>query len=208
MFKVLNPFHTDKAYCSQPVHVDIITEDNVQYFDKDGFELTALEKEYYKANSFDQYFTNCLNHTLWQEPWIQLDRSCNFILDHSIILHRCSFTDEALDQLKGKVKDIPRLAYLIQTPSKWGVDFSLDYVDEKCKLTEVIHIEIDTKHYHEFLQIKEEFENFVLTTDWEHVYMYLDQHRNEWERLVGFEQNDWKARHLGFKKAEITLKAI
>jgi hypothetical protein len=189
------------------VQEHLITEDNIRYFDKDGFELTKLEQEFYVCNEFKDRLNTCLNHLCWQEQWFEIE-SDNFVLDHSIVLHRCSFIDEAREQLLRNIKKVPRVSYLLQTPSKWGLDLSLDFIDNNGLLTEVIHIEFDTKTYHEFLQLKEEFENFILSTDWYHVYRYLDRHRNEWESLVGFEQNDWKAKHLGFKKAEVTHKAI
>jgi len=207
MFRLLNPFHTEYAYCSRPLQANLITNDSVQYYDKDGFELTKLEQEYYFVNGFEPFLNTCLNHRCWQEPWFEVD-SENFLLDHSLILHRCSFIDEAREQLISNQKKCSKLVYLLHATSKWGLDFNLDFVDNSGKLTEVLHIEIDTKTYHEFLQHKKELEYFILSTDWENVYKFLDRHRNEWECLAGFEQNDWKARQLGFKKAEVTHKAI
>lgn len=207
MFRLLNPYHTEYNKCKKQVQEHLITVDNIRYFDKDGFELTKLEQEFYVCNEFKDRLNTCLNHLCWQEQQFEIE-SDNFVLDHSIVLHRCSFIDEAREQLLRNIKKVPRVSYLLQTPSKWGLDLSLDFIDNNGLLTEVIHIEFDTKTYHEFLQLKEEFENFILSTDWYHVYRYLDRHRNEWESLVGFEQNDWKAKHLGFKKAEVTHKAI
>lgn len=207
MFRSLSPFTTDDTICTEDISDLYLEEQNAFYYDKDGFELTKLELEYYKINGYGNYLANCLNHTCWQEPWFEL-KDPNFILDHSLVLHRCSFAGKAKEQLKKFSKKISRLSYLLQSPSKWGLDFSLDYIDNDGMLTEVIHIELDFKNYHDFLKQKEELENFVFTTDWKHVYKFLDRHRNEWECLVGFDQNDWKARQLGFKKAEITHKAI
>lgn len=207
MFRLLNPYHTEHTLCTEKVHSSFLDTKNVWYYDKDGFELTKLEQEFYKVSGFGIFLNDCLNHCCWQEPWFELSDN-NFILDHSLVLHRCSFTGDARQQLLESVKKVPRLSYLLKSLSKWGLDFNLDYIDNEGKLTEVIHIEVDMKNYHDFLQRKEELENFVLSTDWKHVYKFLDLNRNKWECLVGFEQNDWKARQLGFKKAEITHKAI
>lgn len=208
MLRLLSPFITRDAVCTQPVDSKLVREDSIFFYDKDGFELTHLEQEYYYASGFEQFMTSCLNHYCWQEQWFELEIPNGFVLDHSIVLHRCSFEGEAKKQLISHSKMIPKLAYLLRCPSKWGLDFNLDFIDNEGKLTEVIHIEIDTKVYHDFLQLKEELENIILTTDWKHVFMFLDQHREKWESLEGFDQNDWKARQLGFKKAEFTQKAI
>jgi len=207
MFRLLNPFLTETPVCFEEVSEEKFTEHNVLYYDKDGFELTLLEQEFYYSSGYRRFMTNCLNHSCWQQPWMEISHN-NFILDHALILHRCAFIDKAKEQLVKFLKKIPRLAYLLKCPVKWGLDLSLDFVDNNGNLTEVIHIEIDTKHYHEFLSQKEKLQTLVLSTDWEHFYKFLDQHRKKWDRLEGFDQNNWKARHLGFKKAESTLKAI
>ena len=179
MFRLLSPFIARTPECSVQISSKLITEDSISFYDKDGFELTPLEREYYFANGFKQHMSSCLNHYCWQEQWFELESKSNFVLDHCIILHRCSFTGEAREQLTYKAKKIAKLAYLLQCPSKWGLDFNLDYIDNNGLLTEVMHIEIDTKNYHDFLQQKEKLENFILSTDWKHAYKFLDQHRTE-----------------------------
>ena len=208
MLKLLNPTVLEFPLCTETVSQELLSNSNCMFYDKDGFELTTLEKEYYSTNGYNNCLKNFLNHTCFQEQWFELTTNDNFILDHSLILHRCSFKGDAKEQLKDSLKKLPRLSYLLQCPTKWGLDFSLDYVNNNGELVEVLHIEYDTKSYNEFLNYKLYFESFVLTTDWNYFANFLFNKKEEWIYLVGFEQNNWKARQLGFKQAEITHKSI
>jgi len=208
MLKLLNPTIIEFPFCTEKVPQELLNNDNCLFYDKDGFELTSLEKEYYSVSGFRDYLKNFLNHICFQEQWFELRTNKNFILDHSLILHRCSFKGDAKQQLQDNLKKLPKLSYLLQCPTKWGLDFSLDYVSNNGELVEVLHIEYDTKSYNEFLNYKLYFENFVQTTDWNYFANFLLKKKNEWAHLVGFDQNNWKARQLGFKQAEITHKSI
>jgi len=208
MLKLLKPTIIMYPSCTIKVPSESLNNSKCLFYDKDGFELTDLEKEYYSFNGYSNYLKNYLNHVCFQEQWFELEPNSNFILDHSLILHRCSFKGEAREQLIHNLKQLPKLSYLLQCPSKWGLDFSLDYVSEEGELVEVLHIEYDTKLYDEFITYKLYFESFVLNTDWDNFTKFLFNKKDEWINLVGFEQNNWKARQLGFKQAETTHKSI
>lgn len=207
MFKFLEPFHTEDSTCSKPVDSFYLCNDYIEYYDKDGFELTELERHYYFTNGWGNHLNKILNHDSWQQPWFELQDS-NFILDHCMVLQRCDFTGEAREQLQAIVPSVPKLVYLLRCPKKWGLDFNLDFISTEGDLIEVLHIEFDTLIYEEFLKLKEKLEYFILSTDWNHSVKYLQSSRDKWEHLKGFAQNDWKARQLGFDRAEVTLKAI
>ena len=205
MFKNLYPVVLKNLVCTTPISEHFLIS-SADYYDKDGFELTDLELVYYKVNNFDTFLNDCLNHYCIQEQWYELDHPY-FTLEHSLILHRCSFGGEARKQLEDYKYVNPKASYLLQGEAKWGLDFSLDHIYNG-KVTEVLHIEQDTRSYDQFLEMKDGFEVFVQNTDWEDFYKFLNSHRDEWESLIGFEQNDWKARKIGFKKAEVTQKSI
>lgn len=207
MFKLNESYLHKTPYCSKPVDEKEIRFNNYQHFDKDGFELTPLERMYYAEMGFHRHFTDCLYHTCWQQDWFKQVEHINLNLDHSLVLHRCSYIDEAEDQLKHFVKSQPKLILFLNSKAKWGLDFALDYYDEK-GCTEVMHIENDYREFDEFMEDKVRLEKLVFDTDWVDVYKTLDRRRDEWEHLIGYDQNDWKSTLIGFNKAEITHKAV
>ena len=71
-----------------------------------------------------------------------------------------------------------------------------------------MHIENDYREFDEFMEDKVRLEKLVFDTDWVDVYKTLDRRRDEWEHLIGYDQNDWKSTLIGFNKAEITHKAV
>lgn len=210
MFTVIDIEVARNPTCTQTINARHLSTESVKYFDKDGFELTPLEQLYYSASGYQNKIgSGCLYHTCWQEPWFNLERDSNFLIDHTMILHRCDFTEDALVQLYKYNKKLPQLNYLINCKKKWGLDFSLDYTDvDNNKIYEIIHIEQDTDNYDEFIELKTNFEEFVLTTDWSHATKVLLKQRDKWLPLEGMARNDWKANFFGYNQAEVTLKSI
>ena len=192
--------------CNREVAAVRLFSKSIDYFDKDGFELTELEREYYFVNGYK--LDNTLNHRCYQQPWFSLDKDTdNFYLDHCTILHRCDYTEDAYRQLLLFQPKLPKLTYLIQCKQKWGVDFCLDYFTGE-EMYEVIHIESDFFTLEECTAYKENIEKFVLATDWKDAAKRLIAKKDHWSSLIGFAQNDWKARFFGFPKAELTHKAL
>lgn len=192
--------------CNKEVAAVRLFSKSVDYFDKDRFELTELECEYYFVNGYN--ISNTLNHRGYQQPWLVLnDINDDFYLDHSTVFHRCNYTEDAYRQLLLFQPKLPKLTYLIQCKQKWGVDFCLDYFTGE-EMHEVIHIESDFFTLEECTAYKENIEKFVLATDWKDAAKRLIAKKDHWSSLIGFAQNDWKARFFGFPKAELTHKAL
>lgn len=192
--------------CNRPTTDFRLFSKPVDYYDKDGFELTELEQEYYTTNGY-AISGNILNHPSYQQPWFIKEGNQNLFLDHSIVLHRCDFTERAREQLVQFQPTLPKLTYLLQCKKKWGLDFCLDYFDGSY-MYEVIHIETDFFTLEECTAYKENIEKFVLATDWEDAAKRLIAKKDQWYSLIGFAQNDWKAKFFGFPKAELTHKAF
>lgn len=179
-----------------------ITDDLVKYFDNDGFELTILEQNYYRANGIT--LSNIQNHTGDQREWFVFDNDV-LRIDHSTILHRRSFDGEARAQIEAHVDKIPQLHKLLNLKPKWGLDFALEYYGEG-KFIEVLHFEMDYRSYDDAMLAKRWFENKITNTDWNSFVSFLKGSEHEWTYLRGMEQNDWKARAWGLFKAEETYK--
>jgi len=183
---------------------DVITEQYIRYFDNDGFELSFLEQEYYRENQVP--IDNILNHFCNQKEWIKCSGEV-FKVDHSMILQRWEFVEEAKKQLENKKNFFPQLNKYLRLNSKWGLDFSLEYYKEDIAL-EVLHIETDYSNYYDALEAKDFFERKIQSTDWDDFTKNIIKNKTDWQHLQGMDQNDWKAVYWGLDRAENTLKAF
>lgn len=188
---------------------DNLSVEDFRYYDKDGFELNIAEQKFYAAmgHPIDSL---CLNHRCYQEDWFRLERTdLGLILDHSTIMHRCSYTGAAADQLQSLKKDIPTAGYLLNTKIKWGFDFALDAVAKDGTVFEVLHIEFDSMDYEYFKTRMILMEYAIRHTDWPDAADRIWSERPQWQYLKGFAQNDWKAEYLlGWAKCEYTEKSV
>ena len=192
--------------CTKPLAFTPNRED-FRYYDKDGFELCQAELRYYEleGHPVDQPI---LNHRLWQEEWLTIDHP-RLLLDHAMILHRCSFEDQAREQLETIKPKIPQADLLLRTRQQWGWDFDMDYVRDDGEMFEVLHVECDFNDFNEFRDKLYEFEDRINRMDFEDSARRIWRARDEWQHLKGFTQNDWKAKYLlGWDKSEYTEKAV
>lgn len=195
---VILPRH---AVCDQPV--DGLTSADFLYFDKDGFELSKAEQKFYRAMNYP-IDNPILNHTCWQEDWIV----GSDLIDHAMLLCRCSYQGEAREQIKEWKPKAPFADYLLQTRARWGFDFALDAVRDDT-IFEVIHIEVDSYDYDHFCEMKDKVETCLLNMDWENAADQIWNNKSKWINLKGFDQNHWKANNLlGWNKAEYTEKTF
>lgn len=204
MLKDLGYSFDQTLSCTHPLNFDFFRDETVSCFDNDGFELSLLEQFYYKRNDFPLY--NFLNHTCFQVKWFNMNDD-NFVLDHSLMLERKSFSGEAKKQIQHYSKKFPQLLKYLKLKPKWGIDFALEYYKDDTYI-EVLHIEYDYNDYDEAVKAKDNFQSKLLETDWNDFLTSLIRKKEEWANLQGFEQNDYKARYWGLPKAEITLKSF
>ena len=204
MLRVSDSNFTSELHLKRKTNPLNFYEDNLQYFDNDGFELNGLELSYYKDNGVG--ITDCLNHPADQKQWFICEDK-NFKIDHSILLQRWDFADYAREQLLDYKNQFPQLNKYLKLKHKWGFDFSLEYYNGD-DVIEVLHIENDFKSYELALEAKKRVETKILNTDWINFVNNLKRKKSDWEYLPAMAQNDWKASYWGFKKAEITYKAF
>lgn len=180
------------------------TEENIRYFDNDGFELTGLEKAFYCASGI--VVDNCLNHSSDSKEWFICSDE-KFKIDHSVLLQRWEFVDEAYDQLVSLKNQFPQLNKYLKLKAKWGYDFALEYYDDD-EVLEVLHIENDFRTYSLALESRGHVERMILSTDWNDFVKSLNRKKEVWINLPAMQQNDWKAVHWGLNRAETTFKAF
>lgn len=204
MFKVLDTGFNECLEFLDPVSEDVFNRHNVTYFDSDGFELSGLEIESCKTNGIE--LSSILNHKSECVDWI-VGGNENLIIDHCCLLHRRKYSGDALDQIVSKASQLPQLTKYARLVPKWGLDFALEYYNGS-EAIEVMHIENDYRSLDEAFLAKEKLEKKILSTDWYEFSKYLIKHKEWWNGLQGFEQNNWKSAQWGLVKAENTVKAF
>lgn len=207
MFTIVPSTFNSTLHLSKPIHPKTIADRNlVRFFDKDGFELTPLEREYYRANGIK--LTYFLENLAAHKPWIKLTQQHPTVfLDHSMLLERYQFEGDAAKQLEIASTNHVELWKLLSVRRKWGIDFSVDYITYGC-VTDVFHVEFDSQNLDQLYEVKEVVEKIVLNTDWVDAGEQIRSKHEQWRHYEGKEQQNWKARYFGFDTAEILCKTF
>jgi len=200
MFELQCNKHPDFAWITKPID-DRLMYDSMQFFDKDGYELNKIEQHFYAANNVDiseKHLYHTANHLTWFKQTQDIKHGP--ILDHSLINTRWAYGGEARSQIRHHTEHNSLLNKLLTIKPKWGLDFSLDWVDNEVCF-ELFHIELDRFDRDEVIEYKEKAEAIVLNTDWIDAGQLVKEKRDEWQNLSSDDQSDWKARYFGWHRA-------
>ena len=88
---------------------------------------------------------------------------------------------------------------------KWGLDFSMDYVDRTGNAFEILHWEYDSFDYEEICVVKEFAELKIQSIDWADAAKNLIKYKDEWHSLDFFAQSDWKCNYFGIPKERFKM---
>ena len=193
---------------TKPVPEDLLLDDImctskcVKSFDQNGYDLCLLEQLYAQPNmdpvtEFTHYrgFRTCI-----LKPWFtQNEKLSGYVLNHSMLLERKGYGGEALEQLNKYAKSNPLLYKLINYKTKWGLDLSIDYVDESGDCFEVFHYEYDSFDFNKINKIKETVEQLVSNTNFDEVVIDLKNKKSEWFNLEFFAQSEWKTNYFNLE---------
>jgi len=165
-----------KSFWYNPIPDELVDEkfiksvDSTKYFDQNGYDLCPLEQLYAQYNS-DVNVTKYRNVRISiHKPWFyQEDKLSGYVLNHSMLLERKGYDGLALEQLRDWSRVNPLLYRLINYKSKWGLDFSLDYVDTLNECMEVLHYEYDSFDINEINLVKTKFENKIITCNFDEI---------------------------------------
>jgi len=165
----------------------------IKYFDQNGYDLTPIEQLYATYNcDINLTLYKGIKSCIYKEWFIQNDKYEGYILNHSMLLERKGYYNKALEQLKSFSLMNPLLYKLINYKTKWGVDLSIDYVDKKSNVMELLHYEYDSFNINKIKNIKTNVENIILNSNLDIISQDLLQKKNEWYNLEFFEQSKYK----------------
>jgi hypothetical protein len=198
----LHPRFTDNPYLTTPIERRLVETLPFKDFDKDGYEIpTPLEYLHYEANGVElnreiQY------HIAPVQEWYKDTESSehNLVLDHCMLLTRYAFVGAAREQIVEISQQRPILQKLLNIKPKWGIDFSLDFINRDIVM-EVIHIEQDFDNLESAQAAKERLENIIDNTDWYDGAVSLWKRRDEWINLSSDDHSDYKAQFFGWERA-------
>jgi hypothetical protein len=170
------------------------TPDDLNLFDQNGYDLTVLEQHFVVSNcKTHRQHRHCL-----KKEWLtQTAKIEGAVLNHSLLFERKGYTGEALDQLRHWAKELPLVHKVIAIRPKWGLDFSMDYVDRSGNAFEVLHWEYDGFDYDEVQSQKLQVQDKLITIDWDDAGCRLLAHKDQWHHLDFFAQSEWKCKYFG-----------
>lgn len=197
------------GYWDKPVEkiVFIPTAEDVALFDQNGYDLTDLEKHYAYSN-----WTKPKKHrehrVALKQPWfIQEHTIEGSVLNHSLLFERKGYTGAALEELQYWAKTLPLIHKVIALRPKWGLDFSMDYVDQQGNAFEVLHWEWDSFNYDEIESVRKTIEPVLSAIDWQDAGRQILAHKDSWHHLDFFAQSRWKCEYFGIPEERFKMVA-
>ena len=169
-------------------------------FDQNGYKMTDIEVLYCNKNFPDlcsKYRPHFDETSCFADWFTQPFKKKGAILNHSWLFQRKGFGDEAYKEVAKLARRHPILHKVLRIRPKWGLDFSIDWVDRDGNVFEIVHWEWDSFSFIEILHKKEDVQKLILKTDWEDVGKQLLRKKSEWHSLPFKQQSDYKCAYVG-----------
>ena len=195
------------GYWSNPVAKVLYmpTYEDVALFDQNGYDLTQLERHYAYDNRTklvnQREHRYAIKHAWFTQP-VKIEGA---VLNHSSLYERKGYTGDALEQLQRWAEELPLIHKIIAIRAKWGLDFSMDYVDRAGNSFEILHWEWDSFDYDEIALVKQAIEPVLSAIDWDDAGRDLIKYKHEWHHLDFFAQSDWKCNYFGIPKEQFKM---
>jgi hypothetical protein len=197
------------GYWNKPIAklVYLPTPDDLALFDQNGYDLTVLEQHFAYGNYVKPKRHREHIRAVKQDWFTQEDRVEGAVLNHSLLFERKAYAGEALAELKFWAKTIPLVNKLIALRPKWGLDFSMDYVDRQGNAFEVLHWEYDGFDYEEVQVRKLQVQAKISCIDWDDAAQQILKHKDSWHHLDFFEQSHWKCDYFNIPRERFKMVA-
>ena len=178
---------------------------DVELFDQNGYDLTPLEIKYAVANGQEGCWHRPNHYALKYDWFTAEDVTTGAHINHALCFERKGYSGEARAQLQAFVKTNHLIYKILKMRPKWGLDISIDYVDEKGHVFEVLHWEWDGFYHAEVQDKKKQIEPFLLSVDWTDAARKILARKDEWHHLGFFEQSAWKTRFFGIDQERFKM---
>ena len=198
-------FNTDPNWCCPINHNYTPNSQDVELFDQNGYDLTPLEIKYAVANGQEGRWHRPNHYALKYDWFIGEDVTTGAHINHALCFERKGYSGEARTQLQAFAKTNHLIYKILKMRPKWGMDISIDYVDEKGNVFEVLHWEWDGFDYNEVYDKKKQIEPFLLSVDWADAAKKMLSRKDEWHHLGFFEQSAWKTEFFGIEKERFKM---
>lgn len=181
------------------------TYEDIDLFDQNGYDLTQIERHYAYGNYVKPAKQRDYRYAIKQDWFIEEVKLEGSVLNHSSLFERKAYAGEALEQLQHWAKKLPLIHKVISIRAKWGLDFSMDYVDRQGNSFEVLHWEYDCFDHDEAQVIKLQSQAKFATIDWDDAGESLIKYKEKWHHLDFFAQSDWKCNYFGVPKERFKM---
>ena len=203
-----NKFYKNRTWSRsvEYFNISLSNPEWVHLFDQNGYRLTKLESHYAGAN--DHPFVKHGHEVCLRQDWFeQEDTTTGAHLNHAFLFERKGYEGEALEQLKEFAEQNNLIYKLVNYKGKWGVDFSMDYVDSIGNSMELLHFEYDSYSIAEIEEVKGTVEEVIAKVDWEAAARYFQIRKYEWIDLEFFEQSKYKTDYFGLPQERFKMNA-
>jgi len=168
-------------------------------FDQNGYKMTEVEKVFCDHN-FPEKAKDYRNSSelSWHVPWMTQEfKREGAILNHCWLFERKGFADEAYKELAELCEKYPILYKVLKIRPKWGLDFSMDWVDREGNVFELVHWEWDTFEFNDIIRKKQQAERIIRKIDFDKQAKKLIETKNDWHLMPFKEQSDYKCESVG-----------
>lgn len=207
MIRLASNSFNSNGYWDKPVAKLVYqpTTEDLALFDQNGYDLTVLEQHFAFSN-LNKAKRHRAHHYALKEDWfVGTDKIEGAVLNHSLLFERKGYTGEALLELKMWARDLPLVNKVIAIRPKWGLDFSMDYVDRQGNAFEVLHWEWDSFNYIEIEAVRKIIEPKLQSVDWNDAAQKILKHKDQWHNLEFFAQSDWKCDYFGIPRERFKM---
>lgn len=176
-------------------------------FDQNGYDLTALEQRYARANQVElQHHREHIQAI--KQSWFEQDYQIEGpILNHSNLFERKGYKGAAREQLEKWSQEMPLCHTLLSLRPKWGLDFSMDYVDRAGHVFEILHWEYDGFDFNEVEDMKQTVAPKLQSIDWFDAAARMLAAKDSWHHLDFFAQSAWKCNFFGIPQERFKMVA-